>query len=65
MKSTRVIIYTKDVQRITGKSAQYCRKLLKKIKQQKDKADHQYVNINDFADYSGISIELIQQQLVD
>lgn len=65
MKGTRVIIYTKDVQRITGKSAQYCRKLLKKIKEQKAKAEHQYVNINDFSEYSGISVELIQQHIID
>lgn len=65
MKTTRVIIYTKDVQRITGKSAQYCRKLLKKIKEQKAKEDHQYVHIKDFAEYSGVPIELIQEQLVD
>lgn len=65
MKSNRVIIYTKDVQQITGKSAQYCRRLLKRIKANQAKADHQFVNIHDFAAYSGISVELIQQQLVD
>ncbi len=65
MITNRVIIYTKDIQRLTGKSEQCSRKLLRKIKILKAKAKHQYVDIHDFSDYSGIAIDLIRQQLVD
>lgn len=63
--SGRVVIYPKDVQRLTGKSEKYSRMLLRKIKQKKEKAEHQFVSIDDFAEYTGITVDLIKQHLAD
>ena len=61
----RAVIYPKDVQRITGKSEKYSRRLLKKIKEANDKAEHQFISIEEFASYSGLPIELIKQHVID
>ncbi len=63
--SGRVVIYPKDVQRLTGKSEKSSRMLLKTIKKSKEKAEHQFVSIEDFAEYTGITINLIKQHLAD
>jgi hypothetical protein len=63
MKLKRVIIYPKDIQRITGKSERYGRYLIRKIKEELNKEDHQMVTIYEFAEYSGIDTELIMQYL--
>lgn len=61
MKLKRVIIYPKDIQRITGKSERYGRYLLKKIKDDLRKEDHQFVTINEFSAFTGIDQELVNQ----
>ncbi len=56
MKSgqTRLCIYPKDVQRITGKSERYGRMLLQKIKLYFEKEEHQFVTVEEFCLYTGI-----------
>ncbi len=61
MKLKRVKIYPKDIQRITGKSERYGRYLLKKIKDDLQKEDHQFVTINEFSTFTGIDQELVNQ----
>jgi len=61
----RVVIYPKDVQRITGKSEKYSRRLIKKLKETNGKAGHQFISIEEFASYSGLPIELIRQHVID
>jgi len=63
--SGRIVVYAKDVQRLTGKSAKSSRDLYNKIRQFKGKAKHQLVSIEDFAEFTGISINLIIQHLTD
>lgn len=55
MKSgqTRLCIYPKDVQRITGKSERYGRMLLQKIRQYFEKEEHQFVTVEEFCKYTG------------
>ena len=55
MKSgqTRLCIYPKDVQRITGKSERYGRMLLQKIKLYFEKEEHQFVTVEEFCKYTG------------
>ncbi len=64
-KIARVCIYPKDIQRITGKSEKSGQRLLKKIRVQLGKEDHQFVTADEFASYSGISLEIIQEYLAD
>ncbi len=53
------------MQRITGKSEKSGQRLLKKIREQLDKENHQFITAEEFADYTGITSELIQQYLTD
>lgn len=64
-KLTRVVVYPKDVSRITGKSERYGRKLIKTIKEANDKANHQFVTLEEFSDYTGLPVELIKEHLID
>jgi hypothetical protein len=54
---TRLCIYPKDVQRITGKSESYGRLLLKKIKDSLKKEGHQFITVDEFSHYTGIKKE--------
>ena len=65
MKTNRIIINTKDVQRITGKSDKACRNLLNKIKVSKAKERNHFVTVNEFAEYTGISVEELTVFLQD
>ena len=65
MNSKRIIIYPKDVQRITGKSERYGRNLLNKIKESKAKAKRHFVSVNEFAEFTGLAVEEITGFLQD
>jgi hypothetical protein len=65
MKTNRIIIYPKDVQRITGKSEKYGRALLNKIRQSKFKTRTQFVSVNEFAEYTGLTVEEVTSYLFD
>ena len=60
----RACIYPKDIQRITGRSERYGRKLINKIKEYLDKEPHQFITVQDFANYSGIEEETINKYLI-
>jgi hypothetical protein len=60
----RVIIYPKDVQRITGKSERYGRELLRKIKEKLFKEEHQFVTVEEFCQYTGLKLEQVQPFLL-
>lgn len=51
---TRICIYTKDVQLITGKSERQCREIIKQIRQHSNKQKHQLVTLQDLCQYLGI-----------
>lgn len=61
----RVCIYPKDIQRITGRSEKYARRLLLIIRQNLNKQSHQFVTTDEFAQYVGIDIEIVQQFIID
>lgn len=65
MKVNRICIYPKDIQRITGRSERYGRRLLERIKDHLEKERHQFITIDEFCDYSGIKREDIQEYLKD
>lgn len=62
-KLKRVCIYPKDIQRITGKSERYGRKMLNDIKHYFDKKPHQFITIEEFAQYSGIQIDIVNKYI--
>lgn len=65
MNLKRACIYPKDIQRITGRSERYGRKLLRDIKNFLDKEPHQFITIKEFSEYSGINEEIIKQYIID
>lgn len=63
MKIIRACIYPKDIQCITGRSERYGRKLLNEIKLHFGKEQHQFITSEEFAEYSGINIEIVNEYL--
>lgn len=63
-ETTRLCVYPKDVQRITGKSERYGRMLLIKIRKTYKKKDHQFISIEEFCLYTGLKIDQVQGLLI-
>jgi len=59
----RVVIYPKDIMIVTGRSERYSRNLLKKIKANFNKANHQPLTIEEFCQYMGFDSVQIRTNL--
>ncbi|NRB84688.1 MAG: hypothetical protein HRU49_13115 [Winogradskyella sp.] len=57
---SRICIYPKDVQVVTGKSERYGRTIIKAIKERLNKEAHQLVTIEEFCDFMGFEISKVQ-----
>ncbi|WP_339895392.1 hypothetical protein [uncultured Algibacter sp.] len=57
---SRICIYPKDVQVVTGKSERYGRTIINKIKDHLNKEAHQLVTIDEFCDFMGFEISKVQ-----
>ena len=62
---TRLCIYPKDIQRITGKSERYSRDLIHKIRKSLNKEDHQVITIDELSTYLGIPLHSVQAFITD
>ena len=65
MNQKRACIYPKDIQRITGRSERYGRKLMQDIRIFFDKESHQFITIKEFSEYSGIEEDIVNKYLID
>jgi len=54
MITKRICVYPKDIMLLTGRSERYARDLLRKIKKQLNKREHQLLTISEAAKYFGI-----------
>ncbi|MBN4083018.1 hypothetical protein JYT50_01385 [bacterium AH-315-A23] len=63
MKIIRACIYPKDIQCITGRSERYGRRLLNDIKVHFGKQPYQFITSIEFAEYSGIDLEIVNDYL--
>jgi stage III sporulation protein SpoIIIAA len=61
----RLCIFPKDIQLITGRSARYGRNMINEIKIKLNKQPHQYVTIQEFAEYSGLTSDEILKYITD
>lgn len=61
----RLCIYPKDVQRITGRSERYSRNLIRKIMQELNKKEHQFLTVSEFCIYTGIDEEKVKEIIED
>jgi hypothetical protein len=53
----RLCIYAKDIQKITGRSERFGRKLLSEIRECLNKHRRQFVTLHEFCEYTGIHID--------
>ena len=60
----RIVIYTKDVENITGKKERAARKLLQKIRIHFSKKSSEYITVEEFAEVTGIKAEYIHDFLL-
>ena len=60
MKTTRLLIHVKDVQRITGRGERHARNLIRKIKRKYGKEYHQFLTIDEFCAYVGLKREELE-----
>jgi len=65
MEVKRISIYPKDIQRITGKSERYGRMLISKIKERNEKEEHQFVTVDEFCRYTGLTIDQVSPFMAD
>lgn len=59
----RVVIYPSDIQILLGISDRSARRYIKKIKDRLGKESEQFITTQEFAEYSGIPLENIEQQI--
>jgi hypothetical protein len=60
---SRVVIYPKDIQLLTGKSYRHALYLNQEIRIYFKKKPHQLLTIYEFSEYTGIGIEIIFSHL--
>ncbi|MDP2687017.1 MAG: hypothetical protein Q8O62_07335 [Aequorivita sp.] len=58
-KTSRVVIYPKDIQLLTGKSYRHALYFNQEVREYFKKKKHQLLTVHEFADYTGISLEII------
>jgi len=59
MRPTRLVIYAKDIQGITGRSYPYASKLLRAIRKQLRKTRNQPITIDEFCVFTGIEKNMV------
>ena len=59
MLKQRIIIYSKDIQLLTGKTDRAARTMLKKIKSENGKGKNQVVTVKELCEYLGLSEEIV------
>ncbi|MEO8771137.1 MAG: hypothetical protein ABI402_13655 [Ferruginibacter sp.] len=64
-ENTRLIVYPKDVQRITGKSERWGRMLLQKVMEKLNKEEHQMISVEEFCMYTGLKIDQVLPFMID
>lgn len=64
-ETQRLIIYPKDIQRITGKSERWGRLLLQKVMEKFNKEEHQLISVEEFCLYTGLKIDQVLPFIID
>lgn len=65
IETKRACIYPKDVQRITGMSERYGRKLLNKIREELSKEPHQFISIDEFCEFTDLAPAIVERYITD
>lgn len=62
--ATRLCIYPKDIQRITGKSYRQSIRLLQKIRKDLDKKENEFLSIEEFCTYTSLKMEQVELLII-
>jgi|TARA_R110000868_G_scaffold138960_1_gene353540 hypothetical protein len=62
--TTRLCIYPKDIQRITGKSYRQSIRLLQNIRKELNKLQNEFVSIEEFCQYTSLKIEQVEPLII-
>ncbi|MBT1686159.1 hypothetical protein [Dawidia soli] len=54
MELKRAVIYSKDIELITGKSGRYARKIMARMRKKLGKEKHQLISLGEFCAYMGL-----------
>ena len=60
---TRVVLYTRDVENITGRRGRTARQLMQKIRNALGKSKDEFITIKEFSLFTGIEEDLIKDFL--
>ena len=60
---TRVVLYPKDVENITGRRGSTARRLIQKIREALGKSKDEFITIKEFSYFTGIEEDLIKDFL--
>lgn len=63
MEPKRIVIYAKDIEKIIGISGRTARKLMSAIRKKLGKEKHQFISLDEFSAYTGISMREIMKCL--
>jgi hypothetical protein len=63
MELKRIVIYSKDIEKITGRSGRYARKVMAILRKDLGKQRHQFVSLGEFCAYTGLPEEEVMQYL--
>jgi hypothetical protein len=62
-RPTRIVIYPKDIQLLTGKSYRHALDLNKEVREYFKKQKHHLLTVYEFAQYTGVNPEIILTHL--
>jgi hypothetical protein len=62
--TTRLCIYPKDIQRITGKSYRQSIRLLQNIRKERNKLQNELVSIEEFCHYTSLKQEQVELHII-
>lgn len=60
----RIVIYSKDVQNITGKRERTARKLLSDIRKKLGKLKSEFITVDEFCSHTGLKKDQVQEFLL-
>jgi hypothetical protein len=63
--NSRIIIYAKDIERITGRKPRTCYTILQKIKSFYNKQKNDFVTVKEFCQFLNLDEDQVKEQLVD
>lgn len=64
IEKKRLCIYSKDIQRITGKSYRQSARLLQKIRSDLNKLENEFVSVEEFCNYTSLKIEQVEPLII-